>query len=168
MDIHSREQRSFNMSKIQGKNTKPEMLVRKLLWKNGYRYRLHYKGLPGKPDIVFPGRKKLIFVNGCFWHRHDCRYFVWPKTNPEFWRQKIDNNFHRDQKNLAALIASGWGCLIIWECTFLNVKQSDWEDRLQQVGKSVEQFLIAENYQSMEIDTNGLRDLNLLLEESDE
>ncbi len=92
MDIHSPEQRSFNMSRIKGVNTRPEMLVRKLLWANGYRYRLHAKDLPGKPDIVFRGSKAAIFVHGCFWHRHGCRYTTMPSTRQEFWIKKFADN----------------------------------------------------------------------------
>ena len=108
VDVHSLEQRSFNMSRIKGKNTKPEMIIRQWLWRNGLRYRLHRNDLPGKPDIVFAGRKKVIFVNGCFWHKHNCKYFKWPKSNTEFWRQKIEGNIRRDADNCAALIAAGW------------------------------------------------------------
>jgi len=159
MDVHSPKQRSFNMSKIKAKNTKPELLVRKWLWANGYRYRLHYKKLPGKPDIVFLGRKKVIFVHGCFWHKHNCQYFKWPKSNAEFWRQKIEGNVHRDQKNFASLITSDWVYLIIWECTFKNVKQSHWTEKLQQIGNLIKKFLTAENNQCMEIDANGIHEL---------
>jgi DNA mismatch endonuclease, patch repair protein len=161
MDVHSPEQRSFNMSQIKGKDTKPELLVRRWLWGHGYRYRLHYKNLPGKPDIVFPGRKKVIFVQGCFWHKHDCQYFKWPKSNAEFWRQKIEGNVCRDQRNFASLIASGWVYLIIWECTFKNVKHDNWTEKLQQTGHLIENFLTAENDQYMQIDANGLYRLNV-------
>ncbi len=116
MDVHSPEQRSYNMSRIKGKNTKPELLVRKWLWSRGYRYRLHRKDLPGKPDIVFPRQKKAVFVHGCFWHKHDCRYFKWPRTNREFWKKKINENVRRDQKNYQDLIADGWNYFIVWEC----------------------------------------------------
>jgi DNA mismatch endonuclease (patch repair protein) len=108
--------RSYNMSRIRGKNTKPEILVRKWLWSKGYRYKLHRNELPGKPDIVFPGRKKAIFINGCFWHRHDCRYFKYPGTNIEFWKQKIGSNLDRDNNNYVSLADVGWSYLIIWEC----------------------------------------------------
>ena len=116
MDVHSPERRSFNMSRIKGKNTRPEMLVRRWLWANGYRYRLHRKDLPGKPDIVFAGRKKTIFIHGCFWHKHECSYFKWPQTNAEFWRKKINESVTRDQKNYVDLIGGGWSYIIIWEC----------------------------------------------------
>jgi DNA mismatch endonuclease, patch repair protein len=116
MDVHSPTQRSYNMSRIRDKNTRPEEIIRKLLWGHGYRYRLHSRDLPGKPDIVFPGRKKALFIHGCFWHRHDCRYFKWPGTNAEFWKQKIEGNVERDHKNYDSLNKSGWCCLVIWEC----------------------------------------------------
>lgn len=116
MDVHSLDQRSFNMSRIKGKNTKPEMIVRQWLWRNGLRYRLHRNDLPGKPDIVFAGRKKVIFVNGCFWHKHNCKYFKWPKSNTEFWRQKIEANVHRDADNYISLTARGWDYMVVWEC----------------------------------------------------
>jgi len=168
MDVHSPKQRSYNMSKIRGKDTKPELLVRKWLWANGYRYRLHYKKLPGKPDIVFPSRKKVILVHGCFWHRHKCRYFKWPKSNEEFWRQKIEGNVHRDQKNFSSLIASDWICLVIWECALKDVKQSHFTEKLQYVGQLTEQFLNIENNQCMEIDADGMHKLIIPAEVSDE
>ncbi len=116
MDVHSPEQRSYNMSRIKGRNTKPELLVRKWLWSRGYRYRLHRKDLPGKPDIVFPRQRKAVFVHGCFWHKHDCKYFTWPRTNREFWKKKINENVRRDQKNYKAMMADGWNYFIVWEC----------------------------------------------------
>ncbi|TQD23576.1 very short patch repair endonuclease [Methanolobus vulcani] len=122
MDVHSRKQRSYNMSRIKGKDTKPEITVRKWLWNNGYRYRLHRKDLPGKPDIVFPGKKKVIFINGCFWHKHDCEYFKWPKSNSDFWYQKISKNAQRDTKSYEQLRADGWNILIVWEC---EIKKKD-------------------------------------------
>lgn len=121
MDVHSPQQRSYNMSRIKNRNTKPEEKVRRLLWHNGYRYRLHRKDLPGKPDIVFPGRKKVIFIHGCFWHRHNCRYFKWPKTNAAFWRNKIESNVKRDLDNYRKLTESGWRVLIVWECETKDV-----------------------------------------------
>lgn len=116
MDIHSPEQRSFNMSRIKGVNTRPEMLVRKLLWANGYRYRLHAKDLPGKPDIVFRGSKAAIFVHGCFWHRHGCRYTTMPSTRQEFWIKKFADSMERDKKNVQLLCEQGWRVLLLWEC----------------------------------------------------
>lgn len=167
-DIISKEHRSWNMSRIKGKDTKPELIVRSLLHRLGYRFRLHRKNLPGKPDIVFPSRKKVIFVHGCFWHKHKCQYFKWPKTNAEFWRKKIEGNVCRDKKNVISLIASDWISLIIWECTFKNIRQSDWADNMQQIGDFIEKFLSAENNQCMEIDADGIRKLNISSEASDE
>ena len=128
MDVHSSEQRSFNMSQIKGKNTKPEMMVRQWLWQNGYRYRLHRKDLPGKPDIVFAGLRKIIFVNGCFWHKHNCSYFKWPKSNTEFWREKIESNVRRDADNYISLTSTGWDYMVLWECE-IKEKNSEplWE-----------------------------------------
>jgi len=116
MDVLSPEQRSHNMSRIRGKNTKPEMLIRKWLWAQGYRYRLHEKSLPGSPDIVFVQQRKVIFVHGCFWHKHDCSCFHWPETNENFWKKKIKENYLRDQRNYQILIAEGWEYLVIWTC----------------------------------------------------
>lgn len=116
MDRHTPLQRSFNMQQVKSKNTKPEILVRKLLWNNGYRYRLHFEKLPGKPDIVFPRKKKVIFIHGCFWHKHNCSHFKWPKTNTAFWKEKINQTVERDQRNLLELTKMGWDALVIWEC----------------------------------------------------
>lgn len=116
-DVHDKETRSYNMSCIKGKNTNPEMLVRKFLFANGFRYRLNVKELPGKPDIVLPKYKTVIFINGCFWHGHKgCRYFVLPKTRTEWWLQKIKDTRHRDQLNEIALNVKGWRVIIVWEC----------------------------------------------------
>jgi DNA mismatch endonuclease, patch repair protein len=127
MDVHPPEKRSYNMSRIRGKNTRPEITVRKWLWSNGYRYRLRCKALPCKPDIVFPGRMKAIFIHGCFWHRHDCRYFQWPKTNAEFWKKKIDGNVLRDQKNYDSLTGRGWQYLLLWECELKDDQDKIWK-----------------------------------------
>lgn len=117
-DVHTPEQRSYNMSQIRGKNTKPEELVRKYLFSQGFRYRKNDSRLPGKPDIVLPKYKTVIFVNGCFWHGHEgCRYFVWPKNNAEFWREKITSNILRDARNHQLLCEHGWRVIVIWECT---------------------------------------------------
>lgn len=115
-DIVDKETRSRMMSGIKGKNTKPEMIVRRALHKAGYRYRLHVKDLPGKPDIVLPRYKAVIFVHGCFWHHHDCKHFKWPKTRGAFWREKIDGNVERDQKAYEELRTMGWRVLLFWEC----------------------------------------------------
>lgn len=117
MDVHDKKTRSYNMSRIKGENTKPEELVRKYLFSQGFRYRKNDKRLPGSPDIVLPKYKTVIFVNGCFWHGHEgCRYFVWPKSNEEFWKNKIETNIVRDKKKIAELETSGWKVIIVWEC----------------------------------------------------
>lgn len=116
-DVHSAEIRSYNMSQIHSKDTKPEELVRKYLFSKGFRYRKNDARLPGKPDIVLPKYKTVIFINGCFWHKHEgCKYFVWPKNNAEFWKEKIEKNADRDAKNYKLLEKAGWNIIIIWEC----------------------------------------------------
>jgi DNA mismatch endonuclease (patch repair protein) len=116
-DVHSKEVRSFNMSRIRSRNTKPEMLVRKFLHAQGFRYRLHVKDLPGKPDIVLPKYRTVIFIHGCFWHGHEgCRYFVVPKTRTEWWLTKINSNKANDVKALKALKKEGWKIITLWEC----------------------------------------------------
>lgn len=113
--------RSKNMSSIKGKDTKPEIIVRRYLHKLGYRFRLHRKDLPGKPDITLPRFKTVIFVHGCFWHRHEqCKNSVMPKSNVSFWRKKLNGNVIRDKKNVELLIEQGWKVLVIWECEVKN------------------------------------------------
>lgn len=125
-DRHSKEVRSYNMSRIRGKNTKPEEIVRKYLFSQGFRYRKNDKRLPGTPDIVLPKYRTAIFVNGCFWHMHDgCRYFVWPKSNEEFWRNKILTNIARDKNNYSKLHELGWKVIIIWECELKKNNQKE-------------------------------------------
>ena len=120
-DVHTPEQRSYNMSRIHSKNTKPEELVRKFLFSQGFRYRKNDAKLPGKPDIVLPKYKAVIFVNGCFWHGHEgCRYFVWPKNNAEFWKEKITGNIQRDKHNHQLLANQGWLVIEIWECQLMK------------------------------------------------
>ncbi|MBS1502451.1 MAG: DNA mismatch endonuclease Vsr [Bacteroidetes bacterium] len=116
-DMHSKEIRSYNMSRIRSKDTKPEMLVRKFLHKSGFRYRLHVKELPGKPDIVLPKYKTIILVHGCFWHGHDgCQYFKMPTTRTEYWLNKIIKNKTNDSAAVLKLKKNGWNVIIIWEC----------------------------------------------------
>ncbi|WP_374950958.1 very short patch repair endonuclease [Mucilaginibacter sp.] len=116
-DVHSKETRSYNMSRIKSKDTKPELLVRKFLHKNGFRYRLHVKGMPGKPDIVLPKYKTVIFIHGCFWHGHEgCKYYVIPKTRTEWWLNKIQGNSVNDDKSEILLKAAGWKIIKLWEC----------------------------------------------------
>lgn len=116
IDKHSKEIRSFNMSQIRSKDTKPEILVRKYLFSKGFRYRKNVKYLPGTPDIVLPKYKTVIFVNGCFWHMHNCENFVMPKSNIDYWKRKLENNVLSDKKNYQKLKILGWSILTIWEC----------------------------------------------------
>ncbi len=116
-DTLSPKERSERMGRVHNKDTKPEMRVRRLVHSLGYRYRLHYNGLPGRPDLVFPERKKVIFVHGCFWHRHEgCSRCRMPKSRLEFWRPKLEKNRLRDLKNLTELHELGWETLVVWEC----------------------------------------------------
>ena len=121
IDVVSPESRSRMMSGIRGKDTKPEMIVRKALFAAGYRFRLHRRDLPGVPDVVLPGRKIALFVHGCFWHMHTkCKYCKLPSTRPEFWQAKLSGNVERDQMAIKALMSSGWRVLTVWECTTRN------------------------------------------------
>lgn len=123
-DVHDKKTRSFNMSRIKGKNTKPEVLVRQFLHKNGFRYRLNYKKLPGKPDIVLPKYKIVIFVNGCFWHGHEnCKDFVIPKTRTDWWIEKINQTKIRDLSTSTELESLGWTVKVIWECELKTDKR---------------------------------------------
>jgi DNA mismatch endonuclease (patch repair protein) len=109
--------RSANMRAIRSKGMRPELAVRHLVHRMGYRYRLHKKDLPGKPDLVFAPRRKIIFLHGCFWHAHkNCKVAHVPKSNPEYWRPKLERNQARDEKNIESLAANGWKSLVIWEC----------------------------------------------------
>ena len=119
------EQRSRNMSAIKSKNTKPEITLRKLLHSMGYRFRLHRKDLPGSPDIVLPKYKTVIFVHGCFWHRHEnCKYASTPKTREEFWEAKFRENINRDKLNQENLSSKGWKIIVVWEC---EIKDKDFD-----------------------------------------
>ena len=129
-DIVSPDKRSKMMAGIKGKDTRPEILIRKALHRQGFRYSLHRKDLPGKPDLVLPKYNAVIFINGCFWHAHDCHLFKWPKTRPEFWREKIGGNKERDKRNLDKLSELGWRVLIIWECALKGRQRLDFEQVL--------------------------------------
>lgn len=123
-DVHEPEVRSYNMSQIKGKNTKPEILVRKFLFAKGLRFRLHEKRLAGKPDLVLPKYKTVVFVNGCFWHMHkDCKYFVIPKTRTEWWVDKLHSNVQRDKIRKKELMSMGWNVIIVWECQLKGEKK---------------------------------------------
>lgn len=125
-DIVDKATRSRMMSGIRGKDTKPELVLRKAMHALGLRYRLHRKDLPGKPDIVFPRRKAAIFVHGCFWHRHEgCRFATTPATRPDFWNDKFASNIERDRRNAEQLIAHGWRVVTVWECALKKAGSPD-------------------------------------------
>lgn len=133
-DIKSKDARSYNMSQIHGKNTKPEELVRKYLFSRGFRYRKNDRRLPGTPDIVLPKYRTVIFVNGCFWHGHEgCKYFVWPQNNAEFWRNKINANRERDAKKHHELSSLGWNVEIVWECQLRAPYRESTLTRLEEI-----------------------------------
>jgi DNA mismatch endonuclease (patch repair protein) len=139
-DIFSKDFRSLNMSKINSKNTVPEVKLRKLLWKEGYRFRKNVKWLPGKPDIVFTKKRKVIFVNGCFWHQHGCKRSSVPKSNTEYWIPKLAKNKERDIENINKLQNGGWQVFVVWECMLTG----------KEIGKTMEkikQFLDSDGLQ---------------------
>lgn len=124
MDTKSKAERSRNMALIKSKNTKPELTVRRLLFSLGYRYRLHDKNLPGKPDIVLKKYNTVILVHGCFWHHHkNCKHFRWPKSNEEYWIPKINRNVEKDKINRRLLRKLGWKTIVIWECETKDIKK---------------------------------------------
>lgn len=137
-DIVDSGTRSRWMSGIRGKDTKPEMLVRSMLHRAGYRFRIHVSNLPGRPDIVFKARKCAILIHGCFWHLHGCQYTKLPSSRAEFWSQKLQANRFRDQRNIAALLRAGWRVAIVWECTTREVRTLEAEHTLL---TSLRQFL---------------------------
>jgi len=123
-DVHDKATRSYNMSRIKGRNTKPELLVRKYLHNNGFRYRLYNRNLPGKPDLTLPKYQTVIFVNGCFWHGHKgCRYFVLPETRKIWWQDKIEETIKRDFRTTKKLNDLGWNAIVIWECGLKSDKR---------------------------------------------
>lgn len=119
--------RSDTMRQIRSKDTKPELVVRRTLWKLGFRYRLHCKDLPGKPDIVFRGKRKVVFVHGCFWHQHGCSDSKLPKSNTDYWHPKLRRNVERDAEAVAKLQADGWSVMVVWDC---ETKRADLSERL--------------------------------------
>ena len=133
-DNHSKEVRSKNMSHIRSTNSKPEEIVRKYLFSKGFRFRKNVRTLPGCPDIVLPKHNTVIFVNGCFWHKHNCDRFVWPSSNIEYWIPKINRNVERDEENYKKLTDIGWRVLVIWEC---ELKMNEREERLEQLIKAI-------------------------------
>ena len=133
-DIKSSDARSRNMSAIKGKNTKPEETVRKYLFSQGFRYRKNVPALPGCPDVVLPKYSTVIFVNGCFWHKHDCGRFKWPTSNEEYWTAKIIRNVERDTENQKKLQDMGWRVIIIWEC---ELKKQLFPERMERLKKEI-------------------------------
>lgn len=131
-DVHEPDVRSYNMSQIKSKNTKPEMIVRKFLHSNGFRYKLHDKNLPGKPDLVLPKYKTVIFVNGCFWHMHsNCDFFKLPKSRKVWWRKKLEGNVKRDHEYYRKLLSTGWRVFVIWSCNLKPSKKEKYLNELQ-------------------------------------
>lgn len=137
MDKITPSRRSANMRAIRSSDTKPELLVRRLVHRCGYRYRLHRKDLPGKPDLVFPGRKAVIFVHGCFWHMHGCPAVRAPKSNTDYWWPKLTRNCERDAQHVRALVQSGWRVLTIWDCETSDLDALEWRVR-EFLGRSSE------------------------------
>lgn len=133
-DIYSKFKRSSIMSKISGKDTKPEIIIRKALFAKGFRYRINYKNLPGKPDIVLLKYKTVIFINGCFWHGHNCKASKLPQTNVDFWEKKISSNVERDKRNVKDLIDLGWNVIIVWEC---EIKKKNMDNLLNRIVDSL-------------------------------
>ncbi|KEI72390.1 very short patch repair endonuclease [Endozoicomonas elysicola] len=146
-DVHTPAIRSKNMQAVRNRNTKPELLVRKLLYSRGFRFRLNVKTLPAKPDIVFPKYRAIILVNGCFWHGHDCLVFKWPKTRTEFWKEKITGNQQRDKRNLRDLQADGWRVLTLWECAL----KGRYKLPLDVIADLIENWLLVGGETSIEI-----------------
>jgi DNA mismatch endonuclease (patch repair protein) len=143
MDSISSQQRHANMAAIHGKNTKPEMVVRRYLWGHGFRYRLNHPRLPGKPDIVMRKYRTCIFVNGCFWHGHeDCHYYTVPKTNTEFWQKKIQRNQDRDREVQQKLAFMGWHSITIWEC---QLKPTEREKTLQSLAYTLNRIFLSDH-----------------------
>ena len=134
-DVLSREQRSYCMSRIRGKNTKPEYILRRGLFAMGFRYRLHRRSLPGCPDLVFPKLRAVVFMHGCLWHKHECPSFRWPKTNAEFWRNKIARNCRNDANNILKLNAEGWRVLVVWECTVRRKRSATINGVMSQIAR---------------------------------
>lgn len=140
-DNHTKEVRSRNMSHIRSKNTKPEEKVRKYLFSKGFRYRKNVRSLPGSPDIVLPKYKTVIFVNGCFWHKHDCSRFVWPSSNEDYWIPKIQRNVERDESNKQQLMATGWNVLVVWECQLKKkIFQATMSELITNIMKGTENY----------------------------
>ena len=130
-DVLTEEQRRYNMLRIRGRDTRPEMIIRQGLHARGLRFRLHRRDLPGRPDLAFPQYRAVIFVHGCFWHGHDCPLFRWPQTRKDFWREKIRKNRARDQGAVASLKDQGWRVLTVWECALKGPGRYSLDDVLR-------------------------------------
>lgn len=143
-DIVSRQKRSDMMSGIKGKDTRPEMLVRKALHRKGFRFRLHRRDLPGKPDIVLQKYKTVVFVNGCFWHGHGCHLFKWPKSNQDFWVQKINDTVARDRSCRDSLEKAGWNVITVWECSLRNLPSNVINDALDSLSVEIRKNIDSE------------------------
>ena len=138
VDIVDKQTRSRMMAGIRSKDTKPEMIIRKALFARGFRYRLHDKRLSGKPDLVFPKYHAVIFINGCFWHRHNCHLFKWPSTRPDFWKNKINRNVEVDKKNYQKLKQDGWYILTVWECAVKGRGKLSFDKMIEQIATWLE------------------------------
>lgn len=154
-DVVDKATRSRMMSGIRGKDTKPELLIRSALHRRGFRYRLHVNELPGRPDIVLPKYKALVYVHGCFWHGHSCPYFRLPETRKEFWKTKISGNAKRDRQNIFTAHKQGWRILVIWECATRKNLQLPFESLVDLVS----QWLL-DGGNSNQIDPQGLHTLD--------
>ncbi len=152
VDVLTPDQRRLNMRRISSGNTKPEMMIRQGLHSRGFRFRLHCRNLPGRPDIVFPRYRAVIMVHGCFWHGHDCPHFKLPATRPEFWSAKIFGNKRRDARALKNLAAAGWRALVVWECALIGPGRRPLEDVL----KLCDRFLCVDATKNY-IECRGLR-----------
>lgn len=139
MDTVDKETRSRMMAAVRSKDTRQEVALRRSLFRLGYRYRLHQKGLPGKPDMVFPKYRAVVFVNGCFWHYHECRDVKMPATRRAWWRRKLEGNRRRDEAALKALHDMGWRTLVVWECSIRRKKDPD--EAIRKVADCVSRFL---------------------------
>ena len=152
-DVVSPEVRSRMMAGIRGKDTKPEMMIRRALHSLGYRYRLHNGALPGRPDLTLPKHRAVVFVNGCFWHRHGCHLFKWPRTRPEFWREKIGRNADKDLESRNLLIGQRWRVLTVWECALKGEKKLPFESMVTTIVEWIDS-----DVESLEIVGNGTTD----------
>lgn len=152
-DIVSPATRSRMMAGIKGKDTRPERMLRSALHGRGLRYRIHYKGLPGRPDMVFPRYRAAVLIHGCFWHGHACHLFKWPATRPEFWRHKIESNKARDLRNLLLYRELGWRILTVWECALKGREKLG----VQQVAELATQWLDSDNAEAVITGARGLQ-----------